>query len=802
MYRTKLSHAGQINEMMSLEPWHNKKWLFSDLSLGGWRSFSIARDFFSQCNLAFPEIDTNRATSTDIKSNFDSGKIIGKGIDSEARGNINLINASLIAKQLIKYVEASGKDHVFFCIEPAFGNVWRDEDKLFLQYLNWYIGSSTHQIMFFSLTKDIPNDSIFNFVTNAKSLSLSSRLDCNKKQDVKQEQDSSSVSLDNIAVLIPGIISRDQINDLSIDVNKFKHILLPNGYVLIDPIERRNTTDLSSHFFDELVPKLKNMPWLAVYCRVKGSNHFLRPMECAQIAWEHYANGATEVAVEIMEHISLCTRDITNKAVLLCQLQGMRISLQLFDEVIEQALPQGNIPIDLENFLWQARGWGLVFSGQPQDAKYCFEKADKTYNREHIFEYLYFLNISALTEARLGNFNKALELELKIVEEHKSLPLTDHMLEYVNKLNTARLYRLRKDFKTAKDYYLAAFSTTNGCRTETDLFYVYASLALLAESQNNYKQAFFLWFTACIQWLGCKHPEAMGARALKVLINDPTELAPEEIVEKLAQEMLIKLRNVFEKSSFKWRYRVANIMEEKTNIVIPRVINLTIDKQHAKPLDLKLGQIGENWLWSSEQESTTELSVLLSKSISAKLLAQWLGALFNSANHDLKDASLKMPKVLMFANYDAQDISKNIESAKLCAWHYGITQYTYNGKLEKNLMVSLKEKRSHLNIKIGAAVNLLDIRNSKIYFKRYLPSEDLNTDQIKLLKLLKINELSEFELQSDIIKSWQPCNYQNLLMELEANYPANQWNTIIKEMEKKKLIAFEVNELQKGAVKC
>jgi hypothetical protein len=94
------------------------------------------------------------------------------------------------------------------------------------------------------------------------------------------------------------------------------------------------------------------------------------------------------------------------------------------------------------------------------------------------------MNISALNQLRLGDAGGAITIEKEIEAQSLGLAQSDFRLEYVNRLNLARLYRKCGELGLAERYYSEAFDTTSGVRPVTDLIYVNVTRAILYGEQG------------------------------------------------------------------------------------------------------------------------------------------------------------------------------------------------------------------------------------------------------------------------------------------------------------------------------
>ena len=152
------------------------------------------------------------------------------------------------------------------------------------------------------------------------------------------------------------------------------------------------------------------------------------------------------------------------------------------------------------------------------------------------------LNIAALAELRSGQIQQALAIERRIAE-HLARTSGGWQIRYVNQLNLARLYRRIGDLDAAGRHYDAAFATTSGSRTESDMLYMYVCSALVAEQRGSHADAFDAWLRAAILWASSDVPEAIGSRVTGAILADtPCGDARSAIVDRAADALRKRLR--------------------------------------------------------------------------------------------------------------------------------------------------------------------------------------------------------------------------------------------------------------------
>jgi tetratricopeptide (TPR) repeat protein len=141
-------------------------------------------------------------------------------------------------------------------------------------------------------------------------------------------------------------------------------------------------------------------------------------------------------------------------------------------------------------------------------------------------------NIAALSTARLGDIEGALEAELDIERQLEEFEKPDWHLLYINCLNLARLYRRRKEFDTARAYYTRAFDTMEGARSDSDGLYVNLTFAQLETEAGNLEKARGFWLRAALHWASCEAPEALAWRVATAALGrqvKPGQFVDEEV---------------------------------------------------------------------------------------------------------------------------------------------------------------------------------------------------------------------------------------------------------------------------------
>lgn len=714
----RIPDIASLQRFQALPHYAETQWLISDCSLGSWRSFHIARELFSQTEQSFPVGELAQASHRDMKAGFSYADIIGKGIDAEARGNLPLIIAHQLAAALTRVLTALEIDYRLLLFAPRFGLGWAYEDGQFVRYLQRMLaGTRVELILVFSDPgqANLPFDSEIQWLNSDDSLSGKLRSENAGLQNTLLHQ-------------IPALISPAFAEHFSAqgDADSAPNVCCAEGFLLVPPECREDPSQLSPFEHDRLAAQATPFAWLAAFARYHGNNHYLQCTETARIAWQHFSEGAGQLALKIMDRLTPCGANATERAVLQCQSQGMRIALHKFAEAGQCAEPPVSVPEVLRSFLLTTRGWGLVFTGQGPDAVRLFAQAGENISQSNLVEYLYFLNITALAAARTGNTDTALALEQEIAEKRQRLPSVDHMLGYVNALNTARLHRWRGDYGQAARFYNQAFSTTTGLRSPTDLFFVNASFARLAEDRQCPDQALVYWLRAALHWLASPCPEAIGFRAVKVVVCEPEALTPEQLTARLAsalEECIV--RNITYSSQPAFKIALQRCQDEPE---LQAPVFCAPDDEHVQPV-MAVGFPG--------------VSAFLLKGYQPALSQQQLAPtlrrlLWEILRQQVPCIALAEATALLIDHNFGQEMAENRLSLQANCLRLGVRHYQYQ---QENVVLSPQELAApgqRLVLRKGVAIDSIEHSDGRyrVHFKRYRAPLMLSALQYQLLRQL------------------------------------------------------------------
>jgi hypothetical protein len=316
---------------------------------------------------------------------------------------------------------------------------------------------------------------------------------------------------------------------------------LGSGGMLVAP-ELRVGMAATINDFDSLYTAASGVAWLAAYAQVHGSVSHAAPAFLTAQAQEYLADGGAGCALDLLGRAA----DVSvgaSRAAILCQLQGVRIASHCFQAAATLPEPEEALPGGLKGFLFQSRGWGAVMSGDAEHGVPDLLRALELYRLGAdggLQPYL--LNILALGMMRLGRDNTALELELSIAAENAGSGRS-YPLHYVNSINIGRLLRQQGNFIVAEEAFRQAFSTHWGGRSESDLIYVNANIARLAQDSGRCSSKD--WIRTALHFTAASVPEAFGRRHAGLFLGSAAmHGSREDVVEGVASILLEQLMHI------------------------------------------------------------------------------------------------------------------------------------------------------------------------------------------------------------------------------------------------------------------
>ncbi|MBV8334675.1 MAG: hypothetical protein JO358_04340, partial [Alphaproteobacteria bacterium] len=418
---------------------------------------------------------------------------------------------------------------VLLVLAPRFGHVWRPGDAAYVRFLAHGIGSADARLVLVAADATAPV--------------LPPGLEVDWWNSPSAEPPASAPP-ESLAGLIPDTPTRTLAGQTGLLGLAPEHRLdLPHGRLLVDPALRARPAAPLRRQFDKLGAIEGIEPSLRAYAQRHGNGYFCDPVFLITQSWERFAEGAYDIALDLAEHAVLCTSDPAARARFLYELQGMRIALQRFADARRVSDPDHAQPAAIRAGLLLAKGWALALSGCPGDAKPYLATAKSMLHASvgSVRQFLYVRNIYALSLARTGEWEQAMaeekEIEAALDAHAVASGAPDWPLTYVNSLNQARLYKYRKDFSRALQYYDRAFATTLGARSESDAIYANLCLARLHAEAGEAQDAYFYWLRAGLHWAAARVPEALAPRVTSGILGRPIDRR-DQVVDEISEVLI------------------------------------------------------------------------------------------------------------------------------------------------------------------------------------------------------------------------------------------------------------------------
>lgn len=474
----------------------------SDLSMGVWKANQVADEIFSQLNIDV-SAERNYDPYTSVSSTKDYLKfsvIAGEGIDAESLGDYIFKSNEARVKKIKSVIDESIRRFLFVVILPMSGAEIKLENESFLNTFLKYLKDIPDQLIFIQhQTEDTPLLKLIEIVW----------------QKLPPEADYLLPNDDSLR-LLPGVVN---INWLPLCVDKTLLIPLKHNNFLIPLEMRTQLSKVPKHAFDKLVMDYSQVKEVHAYAQYNGNSYFIDNKILCKHAWEQFGQGAKSISILFLTKAYNCSKNILDKAIVLCQLQGLRIALWEFVDVAKEVTPSGALPLSIRRFLIIAKGWGNVMTGELEIADMCFNEAKQLFavNEMRTSEYLYLLNISALLLFKKNQIEEALVIEKHIETILEEDNICDYKLLYVNSINSARLYKNLSQFDLSLFYFKKAFNTTLGLQQESDFVYYNLILSQANQSLCKYRDSFIYLLSASLNWLCVVFPESASKRLYSAL---------------------------------------------------------------------------------------------------------------------------------------------------------------------------------------------------------------------------------------------------------------------------------------------
>ncbi|MDB5072612.1 MAG: hypothetical protein JWM87_3723 [Candidatus Eremiobacteraeota bacterium] len=485
----------------------------ADVSLGSWRPRHIAHELAAQLSVELNADERVDTTLPDLRA-FDYGAVIGRGVDTEARGDPMIMRAFDDARAIAHALDEQGMAVV--ALGPRFGARWRAGEVWFLRFLRQLREGVADEDVLLAMAGDIPRTG-----WHVQSW---------------DQVPSYGGAADALAV-VPGILDAKLAPRLGGDNGTL--VELRGGVALVPP-ERRCARPARA-VFDRL-GALASDRFVSAYCSIHGTAYFADPARLIADAWAAYAEHAFDLALEISAYAAACATSSALRAAARASALGMAIATRQYQSCAEISEAPPDAPRPLQEFIREGRAWGRLMCGDVAAARIVLDPIVEIILAQDDCRAsdLYRLNIAALAQFRDGDRAGALVLERAIEERIAAMPTADARLAYINHLNLARVLRANGDRVESERHYHAAFATSDGLRGTAEHVQRNAILGGIAEDRGDADAARSAWFRAALHWLAHQVPEAVGPRVVSAVTRDPSA-SGDDAVARTSKALLAKL---------------------------------------------------------------------------------------------------------------------------------------------------------------------------------------------------------------------------------------------------------------------
>ena len=692
-----------------------------DLTAGVASGLSCARQLASQLKLTIPDrIMTSGSAEAITPLNS-----IASWVDSEGRGDIVLQKSYHLANQ----------------IAAEFANTTNATLLLLLGHTNLEEIPS-EECFFLWFLFNHPKIQQQTFIQTAGKAQLNAVLSWliprwTKVQDVAYATQS-NVGIENLLItLIPGLIPGELLDRLLKAGHglTIQFLALNGGDYLINPTQRSLAKPGAIRTLPEFNQILRAFPKLYASLILCGYSPEDRDISMlTNIAWAITGQGGISLAQKVVEALlAHChERSLTEYFAVLMELQKLRISAQHYFPAAQDIVDYQLIPGDGIRDYKITLGWARVLSGDSLGAYEVFSSIDAPSVTELKSPIdLYLCNIYALVLFRAGKTDDALAIELAINRHLTELEEPNYHLSYINNFNLARLYRFLGDLDREQAYFNKVLETTNGLRTESDQIYFNLTQAAIYERRGQPLEALVSTWLACVHWLACEVPEAIGWRTLLTLYSKRQVIQPDllpDISNKLAETLSARLNS-------------ASLVLPEIDFQPPNFIKISAFSNPIKKLN-------QAKIYCHQQ-----YGVLLG-------LPQPTQSSLNSAEHHCLSA-LVTAIFQLDSQFSLAEVSTLVVDD--CYGHE-ILDSTY-GELIASIRWGINDEQANfhsmlnrVSVTFGQGISSVELKNNalvKVTFKRYLSPFDIpEMMQAALAKLYKqgICTLAEFVTELNLTK--------------------------------------------------
>ncbi len=684
LYRSDKPIEVQVEVFNSLEDilktYSSSSTLFADISQGNWEGHQIAKQLLDQLSIARPK-SIQPLIGVQRKGHYND--TINKLIDNESIGDINFIRSYELAKTILSNCHTQNKQKIVLLV-PMDGIEWANEDKnlldLIIQNLDTY-NCELRLVSFYNY--QLPQHWV----------------------EIKSNPRSSSKMQERVIIGIT--CKRD------FPKNQFAQHDLKNGFTLLEyiglktPSVRLNSTETHDGL-DSIVTFLL----IKFKCEKVDTQYLINQASL------HFSEGAYNVAKRILNYAADYCRNDLESAIVLSLLQNIRIALLEFEEASKVIIPELDIDHSFKANLYQSKAWGLVMCNQPQEAEPLFQLARDSFDKEsYPRAYYYLLNISALNKLRLGETDKAFDLEKQIEKGLNQMSIPDWHVSYINSINQARLYKKERNLDESTRYYAKAFQINESLRVDSDQVYFNLCMAQLEELKENHFTSFIFWLRTCLHWLSMEIPEAIAPRVAQAIMKQRLSNKA-ETVDSISKQLLHEMR----------RASILNEIKIEEEINEPFSFH-QLGKESLNP-QKAIGRNGFGVFTTTEKSSDNY------ENSNYNSLAGLVSQVLKTLCPEIIDC-----KTVLVPNQFGREMPENGQELLLYCSIYQIEQLTFNGKSyfinENDQKITLKKAQ----VSLSSSISHLSKEGIQLvcHFKRYMPSFILSEKQSLVLESLTKN---------------------------------------------------------------
>ncbi len=506
-----------------------------DLTSGVATGLFCARQLASQLKFEIPErIMTGGSAETMTPINF-----IASWVDSEGRGDIVIKELYQLASQIATEFVNIANAKLLILLGRTDLKVLPNEELLFLWFLLNHV--EIQRQTFIQAIDKVQLKAIFSWLSPCWI----------EIQNIEEHVTESNYTLEDLLItLLPGLIPGKLLDRLLKAGYGFsiQFLALEGGDYLLNPVQRSLAKPGIIKALSAFNLILRAFPkhYAALILRGYTPEHQDVSM-LSSMAWVIAGQGGIGLAQMVLEALlSHCQKhNLTEYFEVLMELQKLRISAQNFVSAAQDIADYDLIPSHGIRDYKISLGWGRVLSGDAPGAYQVFSSIDvPTMNNIESPIDLYLCNIYALVLLRVNKPNEAMAIELAINRHLTKLVEPNYHLNYINNFNLSRLYRLQGNINLEQAYFNGVLETTDGLRTESDQIYFNLTQAAIFERQGQAVNALIATWRACVHWLACEVPEAIGWRTLLAIYSKRQAIQPAllpDISNKLAKMLSEKV---------------------------------------------------------------------------------------------------------------------------------------------------------------------------------------------------------------------------------------------------------------------